>query len=102
MLFRSSVRDAGQDRADDLVLPPGYRPGEAEQLGDVVVAGAPVVEGEEPVPDVALARDRAGGAGAQVQGVAEFLLADPRPKPVGTKLYGAGSAAAGVRFMFRS
>jgi hypothetical protein len=31
------------------------------------------------------------------------LLADgPRPKPVGMKLYGAGSAAAGVRFTFRS
>src|ERR1700729_3294678 len=42
------VRDAGQDRADDLVLPPGNRPGEADQLGDVVVAGAPVVEREEP------------------------------------------------------
>ena len=54
--FGGGVRDPGQDRADDLVLPPGDRPGEAEQLGDVVVLGAPVVEGEEPVPDVALAR----------------------------------------------
>jgi hypothetical protein len=30
------------------------------------------------------------------------LAAALRPKQVGTKLYGAGSAAAGVRFMFRS
>jgi hypothetical protein len=30
------------------------------------------------------------------------LAAALRPKPVGTKLYGAGSAAAGARFMFRS
>jgi hypothetical protein len=33
--------------------------------GDVVVLGAPVVEGEEPVPDVALARARAGDTGAR-------------------------------------
>ena len=35
------------------------------------------VEGEEPVPDVALARRGAGDAGAQVQRVTEFLLGDP-------------------------
>jgi hypothetical protein len=69
------VRDPGQDRADDLVLPPGYRPGQAGHLGDVVVAGAPVVEGEEPAPDVTLARDRTGDAGAQVRRVTEFSLA---------------------------
>lgn len=71
------VGDPGQDRAEDLVLPPGNRPGEADQLGDVVVAGAPVVEGEEPVPDVALTWRGAGDAGAQVQGGAEFFLGDP-------------------------
>ena len=38
---------------------------------------APVVEGEEPVPDVPLAWDRAVDAGAEVPGVAEFLLPDP-------------------------
>ncbi len=75
--FGGGVRDPGQDRADDLVLPPGDGPREAEQLGDVVVAGTPVVEGGQPVPDVALARLGAGDAGAQVQGVAEFLLGDP-------------------------
>src|SRR5271166_5395814 len=45
------VRDPGQDRADDLVFPPGDRLREAEQFGDVVVLGAPVVEGGQPVPD---------------------------------------------------
>jgi hypothetical protein len=50
---------------------------QAEQFGDVVVLGAPVVEGGQPVPDVALARDRAGDAGAEAEHVAEFLLADP-------------------------
>src|ERR1017187_9022191 len=75
--LRNGIRDSGQDRGDDLVFPPRYRPGQGQQLGDVIVAGAPVVEGEEPAADVALARDRAGDAGAQVQDVAEFLLADP-------------------------
>jgi hypothetical protein len=40
--------------------------------------GAPQIEGEQPVPHVALARRGAGDAGAQVQRVAELLLRDPR------------------------
>ena len=40
--------------------------------------GAPEIEGEQPVPHVALARGGAGDAGAQVQRVAELLLRDPR------------------------
>ena len=36
-----------------------------------------VVEGVEPVADIALARRGAGNAGAHVQRVAEFLFADP-------------------------
>jgi hypothetical protein len=53
------VRDPGQDRGDDLVFPSGYSPGQGEQLGRVIVAGAPVVEGEESAADVSLA---GGGA----------------------------------------
>jgi hypothetical protein len=33
---------------------------------------------------------------------ARLYAGGARPKPVGTDLYGAGSAAVGVRFMFRS
>jgi hypothetical protein len=40
-------------------------------------AGAGDADPPALVPDVPLARDRAGDAGAQVQGVAEFLLPDP-------------------------
>ena len=50
------VGDAGQDGGDDLVFPAGDRAREAEQLGDVLVLRAPVVEGEQPVADLPLAR----------------------------------------------
>jgi len=36
----------------DLGLPPRYRPGQREQLRDVVVLGAPVIEGGEPATAV--------------------------------------------------
>jgi hypothetical protein len=39
--------------------------------------GAPVIEREEPVSHLALARDGAGDACPQVQRVAQFLLGDP-------------------------
>jgi len=42
------------------------------------VLGAPVIEGEEPVPDGPLAGRRAGNPGPQIDHVAEFLLGDPR------------------------
>jgi DNA-binding XRE family transcriptional regulator len=70
------IRHAGQDRRDDLVLPLRYCPGQREQLGDVVVLRAPVIEGAEPAADVALARRGSGDAGSQAQRVAELLLAD--------------------------
>ena len=63
MLSETEIRDSGQERGDDFVFPPGYRPGQGQQLGDVVVLRAPVVGGKEPAADVALARDRAGDAG---------------------------------------
>ena len=63
------------------------QPGERGQLGDLLVLRTPVVEGEEPVPDLPLAGDRASDAGAEVQRVAEFLLADPGQ---GDVLAGAG------------
>ena len=75
--FGAGVRHAGQDGGNDLVLPAGDRAGERGQLGDLLVLGAPVVEGKEPVADLALAGDRSGDALAQVQGVAELFLADP-------------------------
>src|ERR1700748_1851425 len=50
---------------------------ERGQFGDLLVLRAPVVEGEEPVADLPLARDRSGDALAQVQRVAELFLADP-------------------------
>src|SRR5690349_302033 len=74
------VRNASQDRADDLVLPAGDCPGEGQEFGDVVVVGAPVVEGGQPAADVTLARGGSGGAGAQVQHVAELFLPDPGRK----------------------
>ena len=52
---RSFVTPVGH-RADDLVFLAADRLGQADQLGDVVVAGAPEIEGEQPVPHVALAR----------------------------------------------
>src|SRR5712691_3271194 len=67
-------------------------PGEGEQLGDVVVPGAPVVAAEQPAADVALAGGGAGDAGAQVQGVAELLLSDPG----GQDLLPVPAAAEGV------
>ena len=39
--------------------------------------GAPVIEGKEPVADLALAWGGAGHPGPQVQRVAELFLADP-------------------------
>lgn len=72
--FGAGVGHPGQDGGDDLVLPAGDGGGERNQLGDLLVLGAPVVEGKEPVPDLAFAGDRAGDAAAEVQGAAEFLL----------------------------
>jgi hypothetical protein len=54
--FGGGVGDAGQDRGGDLALPAGDRAGESGQFGDVLVLGAPVAEGEEPVSDLPLAR----------------------------------------------
>ena len=51
-----------------------FRPVPHELLGDVVVLGAPVAEGEQAVPDSPLARGGPGDAGTQVQHVAEFSL----------------------------
>ena len=42
---RSGVRHAGDHRADDLVFLAADRLGQADQLGDVVMPGAPGVEG---------------------------------------------------------
>ena len=81
------IGHAGEDGGDDLVFPAGDRAGERGQLGDLLVLRAPVVEGKQAVPDLPLAGDRAGDAGAEVQGVAEFLLADPCQ---GDVLAGAG------------
>jgi hypothetical protein len=58
-------------------LPPGYGPGQRDELGDVIVPGAPVIEGEEPVAHLALAGDGAGHPRPQVQYVTQFLLGDP-------------------------
>ena len=55
--FGAGVGHAGQDGGDDLVLPAGDGTGEGGQLGDLLVLGAPVVEGKEPVPDLPLAGD---------------------------------------------
>ena len=73
----AGIRHAGQHGGDDLVFPAGDGGRERGQLADLLVLRAPVVEGKEPVADLPLARDRAGDAGAEVQGVAELLLADP-------------------------
>lgn len=56
--FGAGVRHAGQDGGDDLVLPAGDGAGERSQLGDLLVLGAPVVEGKEPVPGPGVRRER--------------------------------------------
>src|SRR6266567_3209856 len=53
--FGPGVAHPGQDRAGDLVLPAGDGPGQGDQLGNVVVLRAPVVEGGGPAADVPLA-----------------------------------------------
>src|SRR5450755_4380812 len=60
-----------------LTIQPADRASQGDQLADVVVLRAPVVEGGEPAAHVPHARGGAGDAGAQVQYVAEFLLDDP-------------------------
>jgi len=51
--------------------------GQRVELGDVVVLGAPVIEGEEPVARLALARDGAGHPRPQVQHVTQLFFGDP-------------------------
>lgn len=80
--FAGGVRRPGDHSGQDFVFPAGYRFGEGDQFGDVVVLGSPVIEREQPVADLALARDRAGHPRAQVQRVAQFLLADPGARNV--------------------
>jgi len=87
----AGIRDAGQDGVDDLVLPAGDGAGERDQFFDLLVLGAPVVEGGEAAADLALGRGAAGDAGAEVQRGAEFLLGDPGqamcwPGPVASRV----------------
>src|SRR6266700_7924035 len=75
--FGGGVGDAGGHGGDDLVFPACDGASEGLQFGDVLVLGAPVVEGEQPAADLPLAGGAAGDAGAEPEGVAEFLLRDP-------------------------
>jgi hypothetical protein len=54
--FGGGVGDAGEHGGDDLVFPAGDGAGEGLEFGDVLVGGAPVAEGKEPVADLPLAR----------------------------------------------
>ena len=47
-LSEAGVGDAGQDGGDGLVLPAGDGRGQGDELGDVLVLGAPVVERGDP------------------------------------------------------
>ncbi len=85
--FGAGTGYAGQDGGDDPVLPAGDGAGEHGQPGGLLVLGAPVGEGKEPVPGLPLARDRAGDAGAEAQCAAELFLAGPGQRDV---LAGAG------------
>ena len=49
------VRHSGEDGGDDLFFPPGDGAGERDQLADLLILGAPVVEGKQPVADLPLA-----------------------------------------------
>jgi putative DNA methylase len=75
--FGGGVGDAAGHGGDDLVFPAGYGAREGLQLGDVLVLRAPVVEGEQPVADLPVARCAAGDPGAEPQRVAELLFRDP-------------------------
>jgi hypothetical protein len=71
------VRHPGDHRGGDLVLPAGNVAGQRDELGDVVVLSASVIEGEEPVAYLAFAGRGAGHPRPQVQRVAELFLRDP-------------------------
>ena len=49
------VRHSGEDGGDDLFFSPGDGAGERDQLADLLILGAPVVEGKQPVADLPLA-----------------------------------------------
>ena len=59
----------------DLVLPAGDGPGQRGELENVVVPGAPVIEGEEPIAHLALAGRGAGDPHPQVQHVTQLSCA---------------------------
>lgn len=61
--FAGGVRHAGGHGGGYLVFPAGYRRGEGSQLSDLLILGAPVLEGIEAVADLPLAGRGAGDAG---------------------------------------
>ena len=77
MRFGFRVGVAGQDRVDDWLLPffDGVR--KRFQFGDVVVVGAPQVEGGEPVADGAGRGSDALLRGTEREEPSELLFCDP-------------------------